>query len=207
MAIPVPIDVVLLIQFDKVRRLSFRLHSVLVWSKETLRCPTLVATTKNDFMNASPRELLDFNVHFCLKILCWLHERASETAMGEKKTMFGPNDQAAIVVRVALLAVACWLAWDIRLLAVKNYGRVIHEFDPWFNFRATEYLVANGWKKFSTWFDTLVWWVPSLLAINRDLLSVHSRALLNLWMYLEWEAEINANTTSWMLMLRFPASK
>jgi len=24
------------------------------------------------------------------------------------------------------------------------YGRVIHEFDPWFNFRATQYLVDNG---------------------------------------------------------------
>jgi hypothetical protein len=27
-------------------------------------------------------------------------------------------------------------------------GRVIHEFDPWFNFRATEYLVDHGWDKF-----------------------------------------------------------
>ena len=27
-------------------------------------------------------------------------------------------------------------------------GRVIHEFDPWFNYRATEYMVANGWEKF-----------------------------------------------------------
>ena len=27
-------------------------------------------------------------------------------------------------------------------------GRVIHEFDPWFNYRATEYMAANGWTKF-----------------------------------------------------------
>ena len=27
----------------------------------------------------------------------------------------------------------------IRLYAVEVYGRVIHEFDPWFNFRATQY--------------------------------------------------------------------
>ena len=27
-------------------------------------------------------------------------------------------------------------------------GRVIHEFDPWFNYRATEYMAANGWDKF-----------------------------------------------------------
>ena len=27
-------------------------------------------------------------------------------------------------------------------------GRVIHEFDPWFNYRATEYMAANGWDRF-----------------------------------------------------------
>ena len=37
---------------------------------------------------------------------------------------------------------------QIRLYAVTNYGRVIHEFDPWFNYRATEYMAANGWSKF-----------------------------------------------------------
>ena len=29
-------------------------------------------------------------------------------------------------------------AFDIRLFAIKSYGLVIHEFDPWFNFRATQ---------------------------------------------------------------------
>jgi hypothetical protein len=32
---------------------------------------------------------------------------------------------------------------DTRLIAV----------DPWFNFRATKYLVANGFYKFWDWFD------------------------------------------------------
>ena len=39
-------------------------------------------------------------------------------------------------------------AIDIRLYAVKEYGRIIHEFDPWFHFRATEYLVTHGWHAF-----------------------------------------------------------
>jgi dolichyl-diphosphooligosaccharide--protein glycosyltransferase len=46
----------------------------------------------------------------------------------------------------------------IRLYAVEVYGRVIHEFDPWFNFRATQYLVDNGWKKFFGWYDMAVWY-------------------------------------------------
>lgn len=50
------------------------------------------------------------------------------------------------------------MAYDIRLYAIKEYGRVIHEFDPYFNYRATEYLWAHGWHAFSHWFDTMVWY-------------------------------------------------
>ena len=56
------------------------------------------------------------------------------------------------------LLIALFAAVNIRLHAVTNYGRVIHEFDPWFNFRATQYLVDNGWEKFSTWYDEGVWY-------------------------------------------------
>jgi dolichyl-diphosphooligosaccharide--protein glycosyltransferase len=56
------------------------------------------------------------------------------------------------------LALACFFAYDIRLYAVREYGRIIHEFDPWFNFRATQYLADNGWAKFSRWFDYMSWY-------------------------------------------------
>ena len=49
-------------------------------------------------------------------------------------------------------------AYDIRLYAINIYGRVIHEFDPWFNYRATVYLADNGWYKFSRWFDYTAWY-------------------------------------------------
>ncbi len=32
---------------------------------------------------------------------------------------------------LALYGVAIYLAYDIRLWAIRIYGRVIHEFDPW----------------------------------------------------------------------------
>ena len=44
-------------------------------------------------------------------------------------------------------------AYDIRLHAIKEYGMIIHEFDPWFNYRATEYLHEHGWHAFKNWFD------------------------------------------------------
>ena len=49
-------------------------------------------------------------------------------------------------------------AYDIRLHAIKEYGMIIHEFDPWFNYRATEYLYEHGWYAFKTWFDYKVWY-------------------------------------------------
>jgi len=61
-------------------------------------------------------------------------------------------------VYVVLLAHAAFYAYDIRLFAVRNYGRIIHEFDPWFNFRATQYLEANGAERFFKWFDYMVWY-------------------------------------------------
>lgn len=49
-------------------------------------------------------------------------------------------------------------AYQIRLQAINEYGPVIHEFDPYFNWRATQYLYENGAKKFFKWFDHMVWY-------------------------------------------------
>ncbi|CAJ1395127.1 unnamed protein product [Effrenium voratum] len=59
---------------------------------------------------------------------------------------------------LALLLEAARQAYEIRLWAIKDYGPVIHEFDPWFNYRATEYLATQGWNKFFTWFDHQSWY-------------------------------------------------
>ena len=52
----------------------------------------------------------------------------------------------------------CYTAYTIRLFAINTYGLVIHEFDPWFNFRATQYLSDNGVKAFFQWFDYMSWY-------------------------------------------------
>lgn len=49
-------------------------------------------------------------------------------------------------------------AYEIRLHSITEYGRVIHEFDPYFNYRATEYMWQHGWTKFSKWFDYMSWY-------------------------------------------------
>ncbi|SCV00597.1 LANO_0F07668g1_1 [Lachancea nothofagi CBS 11611] len=45
-----------------------------------------------------------------------------------------------------------------RLFSVIRFESIIHEFDPWFNFRATKYLVNHGFYKFLNWFDDRTWY-------------------------------------------------
>ena len=59
---------------------------------------------------------------------------------------------------IVVMLFASALAYDIRMYAIRGYGYVIHEFDPWFNYRATEYLDQHGWKAFFHWFDYESWY-------------------------------------------------
>ncbi|ORC83343.1 putative oligosaccharyl transferase subunit [Trypanosoma theileri] len=59
---------------------------------------------------------------------------------------------------MALTLLSIWKAYSIRLISVQIYGKVIHEFDPWFNYRATEYLNEHGWRAFFEWYDYMSWY-------------------------------------------------
>lgn len=63
-----------------------------------------------------------------------------------------------ILLRISVLALLCVLAFSTRLFSVLRYESVIHEFDPWFNFRTTKVLVEKGWYEFYNWFDSESWY-------------------------------------------------
>ncbi|XP_020577571.1 dolichyl-diphosphooligosaccharide--protein glycosyltransferase subunit STT3A [Phalaenopsis equestris] len=50
------------------------------------------------------------------------------------------------------------LAFSIRLFSVIKYESVIHEFDPYFNYRVTQFLTKNGIYEFWNWFDDRTWY-------------------------------------------------
>ena len=41
-----------------------------------------------------------------------------------------------------------------------EYGFELNEFDPFFNFRATEYIVENGFSEYFQWHDDKSWYLP-----------------------------------------------
>lgn len=63
-----------------------------------------------------------------------------------------------IAAKYMILGLICVLAFAIRLFAVTRYESVIHEFDPYFNFRTTKYLTHEGFLAFLNWFDDRGWY-------------------------------------------------
>ncbi|KAJ2516212.1 oligosaccharyl transferase stt3 subunit [Coemansia sp. RSA 1939] len=66
-------------------------------------------------------------------------------------------DQTSLL-RIGILGLISLVAIGSRLYSVLRFESVIHEFDPWFNYRTTRYLVDNGFDKFWNWFDETAWY-------------------------------------------------
>ncbi|KAG5640722.1 hypothetical protein DXG03_007426 [Asterophora parasitica] len=64
----------------------------------------------------------------------------------------------ASLIRIVALALISGAAIASRLFAVINFESIIHEFDPWFNYRATRVLAAKGFYEFWNWFDPTAWY-------------------------------------------------
>ncbi|XP_074268981.1 dolichyl-diphosphooligosaccharide--protein glycosyltransferase subunit STT3A-like isoform X2 [Silene latifolia] len=62
------------------------------------------------------------------------------------------------VLALFILILTGVLAFSIRLFSVIKYESVIHEFDPYFNYRVTQFLTKNGIYDFWNWFDDRTWY-------------------------------------------------
>merc|ERR1719446_991399 len=63
-----------------------------------------------------------------------------------------------VALQVYVLIWFLYAAFDIRMYPIKDFGYIIHEFDPWFNYRAAEYLAEHGRSKFFKWYDYESWY-------------------------------------------------
>ena len=58
-----------------------------------------------------------------------------------------------------IILILIWLiAFSSRMFSVIRFESIIHEFDPWFNYRATHYMVKHGFYNFHNWFDERAWY-------------------------------------------------
>ncbi|XP_018013732.1 dolichyl-diphosphooligosaccharide--protein glycosyltransferase subunit STT3A [Hyalella azteca] len=62
------------------------------------------------------------------------------------------------LLKMAVLTLAALLSFCCRLFSVLRFESVIHEFDPYFNYRTTKYLAEEGFYSFHNWFDDRAWY-------------------------------------------------
>ncbi|VEU20491.1 DEKNAAC101318 [Brettanomyces naardenensis] len=63
-----------------------------------------------------------------------------------------------LLLETAIFVSISFAAISSRLFSVVRFESIIHEFDPWFNFRATKYLVSHTFYQFLNWFDDKTWY-------------------------------------------------
>ncbi|KAJ3350195.1 oligosaccharyl transferase stt3 subunit [Entophlyctis luteolus] len=68
------------------------------------------------------------------------------------------SSSAAVWLRIVILVAIAVLSVSSRLFSVIRFESVIHEFDPWFNYRSTIRLVEKGFYEFLNWFDDFSWY-------------------------------------------------
>ncbi|XP_057859934.2 dolichyl-diphosphooligosaccharide--protein glycosyltransferase subunit STT3B [Cryptomeria japonica] len=66
--------------------------------------------------------------------------------------------QQELLLRIGVLCLVYVLAFIARLFSVLRYESMIHEFDPYFNYRTTLYLTEKGFYEFWNWFDYESWY-------------------------------------------------
>ncbi|KAK0053965.1 Dolichyl-diphosphooligosaccharide--protein glycosyltransferase subunit stt3a [Biomphalaria glabrata] len=62
------------------------------------------------------------------------------------------------LLKMVILTVAAVLSFSTRLFSVLRFESVIHEFDPYFNYRTTRFLAEEGFYNFHNWFDDRAWY-------------------------------------------------
>lgn len=68
------------------------------------------------------------------------------------------HDKQDTLLKLFILSIAAILSFSTRLFSVLRFESVIHEFDPYFNYRTTRYLAEEGFYKFHNWFDDRAWY-------------------------------------------------
>uniref|UniRef100_UPI00358EE261 dolichyl-diphosphooligosaccharide--protein glycosyltransferase subunit STT3A isoform X1 n=1 Tax=Myxine glutinosa TaxID=7769 RepID=UPI00358EE261 len=68
------------------------------------------------------------------------------------------HEKQDTLLKLLILSMAAVLSFSTRLFSVLRFESVIHEFDPYFNYRTTRFLTEEGFYKFHNWFDDRAWY-------------------------------------------------
>ena len=83
---------------------------------------------------------------------------------------------------IAILSLSFSLSFLIRSQPA-DYGWELHEFDPFFNYRATEYIVENGFDSYFQWNDDLSWYPHGRDVSQTSQVMLHLTAAITYWIF------------------------
>ena len=78
-------------------------------------------------------------------------------ASEQQLSNFGSSRKLRYLLIIAVLVIAFSVSFMIRSLPA-DYGFELNEFDPFFNYRATEFMVENGLPAYLEWRDDMSWY-------------------------------------------------
>lgn len=79
-------------------------------------------------------------------------------AIQKTKIKFINLEKQESLLKLSILTIAAILSFATRLFSVLRFESVIHEFDPYFNYRTTKFLAEQGFYNFHNWFDDRAWY-------------------------------------------------
>ena len=82
------------------------------------------------------------------------------------------------LIIIGVLVLAFSVSFLIRSQPAE-YGLELNEFDPFFNFRATEYIIENGLDEYFQWHDDKSWYLPSEISGGGRDISATSQVILH----------------------------
>lgn len=86
------------------------------------------------------------------------HKAESKSGISLWRTLTSLLWNFSPAVKMSVLLIIFIISFTCRVFSVIRYESIIHEFDPWFNYRATRVLDEKGRDFFYYWFDTESWY-------------------------------------------------
>jgi dolichyl-diphosphooligosaccharide--protein glycosyltransferase len=83
---------------------------------------------------------------------------------------------------IGILSLSFSVSFLIRSQAA-DYGWELNEFDPFFNYRATQYIVDNGINAYYQWNDNLSWYPHGRDVSQTSQITLHLTAALTYWIF------------------------
>lgn len=83
---------------------------------------------------------------------------------------------------IGILSLSFSISFLIRSQPV-SYGWELNEFDPFFNYRATQYVVENGINSYFEWNDDLSWYPNGRDVSKTSQVTLHMTAAITYWIF------------------------